>query len=238
MACEDLKAKRDALEPQVTQLTQLLNSEPPQDRVGGQARLKALSEQAFAAGQQYAACLAAQAPPPPPVTAIAVSGPRSTITVLGPQSAQHASQWNQAISDQIGVIGNDFRAPEEIGSAAFERASNNVLIPDFFDFWFPQTMPSDNGHHFKKSLAGKIQNVHIAAISGTYEDNDLNIDIVPNPNYKDLLKYAHPREYTDIMSAEWTGKRVVTTPQASPSSLSLKPKYKLAAIFTPRPRNC
>ena len=119
MACEDLKAKHDALEAQLTQLTKLLNSEPPQDRAGAQARLKALSAEAFAAGRQYAACLAEHAPPAPPVTRIAVRGPQSTITVLGPQSAQHASQWNQAISDQMGVIGNDFRAPEEIGSAAF-----------------------------------------------------------------------------------------------------------------------
>jgi len=214
MACEDLRATLVGFQTQFAALEKDLADTPAPERAAAQKaaqpQLKKLTAEISAARIALNKCLAALAPPPPPpplppppVTAMTVSGPQSTITVLGPQSAQHASRWNQAISDQMGVIGNDFRAPEEIGSAAFERASNNKLIPDFFDFWFPQTMPSDNGHHYKKSLAGKIQDVHIASISGTYEDNDLNIDIVPNPNYQDLLKYAHPREYTDIMSAEW-----------------------------------
>ena len=207
MACEDLRATLVGLQTKSAALEKELADTPAPERAAAQkaahGQLNKLGAEISAASIALNKCLAALAPPPPPVTAITVSGPQSTITVLGPQSAQHASQWNQAISDQMGVIGNDFSAPQEIGSAAFERASNNLLIPDSFDFWFPQTMPSDNGRHYKKSLAGKIQDVHIASLSGTYEDYDLNIAIVPNPNYQDLIKYAHPREYTDIMSAEW-----------------------------------
>ena len=203
MACEDLRATLVGLQTKSAALEKELADTPAPERAAAQkaarGQLNKLTAEISAASVALNKCLAALAPPPPPVTAITVSGPQSTITVLGPQSAQHASQWNQAISDQMGVVGNDFNGPQEIGSAAFERASNNLLIPDSFDFWFPQTMPSDNDRHYKKSLAGKIQDVHISSISGMYEDNDLNIDIVPNPNYQDLLKYAHPREYTDII---------------------------------------
>ena len=44
----------------------------------------------------------------------------------------------------MGVIGSDFRGPQEIGSAHFERASNNALIPDWLNFWFPNKQPNDH----------------------------------------------------------------------------------------------
>ncbi len=203
MACEDLKAKADALEASVKTLEAEIAKEPKPEQAASEAALKKLSAEAFAAQQAYAECVAKQAPPPPPVTAITVSGPQSTITTLGPQLAAHATLWNRATADQMDIIGNDFRTLEEIGSAAFTRASNNVAIPNSFTFWYPQTRPSDNGKHYKRTLVGKMQEVHLSSISGTYQDYDLNIDIVPNPNYQDLLTNAHAREYTDIMSAEW-----------------------------------
>jgi hypothetical protein len=114
-------------------------------------------------------------------------------------------RWNFAVNDQMGIIGSDYRGIENIGSAAFERASNNPVIPDFFNFWYPQKQPRDHRDiiYFKRTLSGKLLNSHIADITGTYKDSDLNIDIVPSERYKYLITDGHPREYTDIMSAEW-----------------------------------
>ena len=97
------------------------------------------------------------------------------------------------------------RGSEEIGSAAFERASNNIAIPDNLNFWYPQKQPRDHRSviFFKRTLVGKLDSVHIANINGTYEDHDVNIDVIPNDKYQYLITDGHPREYTDIMSARW-----------------------------------
>lgn len=106
---------------------------------------------------------------------------------------------------QMGMIGSDFRGIEAIGSAAFERASNNPLIPDFLNFWYPQKQQHDHRQvvYFKRTLSGKLLKSHIADINGTYADHDLNIDIEPADGYQYLLTDAHPREYTSIMSDQW-----------------------------------
>jgi hypothetical protein len=140
------------------------------------------------------------------VTTIQVSGADSIIQSLANQSDSEAQLWEYARQNQAGALANDYRGIEPIGSAAFERASNNVAIPDSFNFWYPQRQPHDHrgaDGYFKRVLVGTIREVHIAAVDGTYEDHDVNIDIVPNPEYQYLLTDAHPREYTSIMSAEW-----------------------------------
>ena len=147
-------------------------------------------------------------PPLPPhtapvITAVNQQGAQWVITTLGPISQFDASEWDHAMADQAGVIGSDFRGTEEIGTAAFERASNNALIPDWLNFWYPQRPPRDHRPPFKRTLAGKLKEAHVAKVSGTYEDHDLNIDIIPSPKYQSLLTDAHAREYTDIMSEQW-----------------------------------
>jgi hypothetical protein len=169
-----------------------------------------------ASGPPPANPVAVVSPPLPPhtklfiiaqfITTIQVSGADSIITVLGSQSDPEAQLWEHARVNQAGVIASDYRGIEPLGSAAFERASNSTFIPDSFNFWYPQRQPHDHrgaDGYFKRVLVGKLREVHIADVDGTYEDHDVNIDIVPNPEYLYLLTDAHPREYTSIMSAEW-----------------------------------
>jgi hypothetical protein len=115
------------------------------------------------------------------------------------------ANWDHARSNQMGIIGSDFRGVEEIGSAAFERASNQKGIPDSINFWYPQKQSRDHRSivYFKRTLAGTLLTSHVADISGIYEDYDLNIDIEPSGWCSYLVTDAHPREYTAIMSAEW-----------------------------------
>jgi len=140
---------------------------------------------------------------PPPRTTIRVDGTTSVITTLAPQDHFQSSTWEHAVADQFGVIGSDFRGAEQIGTAAFERASNNTFIPDFLNFWYPQVQPRDHRVPFKRTLIGTVDDVHIAEVSGTYEDHDLNILIAPDDLHRYLVTEAHRREYTDIMSAQW-----------------------------------
>lgn len=118
------------------------------------------------------------------------------------------SMWDTAVTRQQGIIGSDYRGLEPVGSAAFERASNNKLIPDFINFWYPQAQPSDHrgdgAGHFKRTLSGTRKSVEVAEIGGTYQDHDLNLDIVPIPEHQPLITAGHPKEYTDIMQIQWT----------------------------------
>ncbi len=115
------------------------------------------------------------------------------------------AKWEGAVNHQMGILGSDYRGFEEIGSAAFERASNNPVIPDFLNFWYPQKQPRDHRKvvYFKRTLSGTIVDSHISGIHGTYQDYDLNIDIEPAEGHTYLITDGHPREYTDIMSAQW-----------------------------------
>jgi len=130
--------------------------------------------------------LPSRAPAPP--TAIQQQGATWTITTLGPQSASDVAQWNRA-DPTMGVIGSDFRGPQEIGSAAIERASNNALIPDWLNFWYPNKQPNDHRSimYFKRTLTGVITDTitknwsgqvpdgrgGYRTISGTYELSDV-----------------------------------------------------------------
>lgn len=150
-------------------------------------------------------------PIPGPVSTTAsvlsVNGPVTTINTLGQQTFEDKALWDRA-QKQMGVIGNDFRGPEEIGTACFERASNNVAIPDNFNFWYPQKDPRDHRGIFKKTLCGMVVRSSQANIQGTYADFDVNIDIKPNPDYMYLLNQAHPRQYTDIMALQYQASKI------------------------------
>lgn len=120
-------------------------------------------------------------------TSIQQQGTTWTIGALGPQSTSDAALWTRADAT-MGVIGSDFRGPQEIGSAKFERASNNVLIPDWLNFWYPNRQPNDHRSvvYFKRTLTGTIANKltknwsgkvpdgmgGFRVISGTYERSD------------------------------------------------------------------
>lgn len=115
--------------------------------------------------------------------------------------------WENAINRQMGILGSSYRGTEEIGSAAFERASNNPVIPDWINFWYPQKQPNDHRSvvYFKRTLSGNLVHSHVADISGTYQDHDINIDIEPLDEFRYLITDGHEREYTDIMSTQWNG---------------------------------
>lgn len=146
------------------------------------------------------------APLPTTPSVLAVSGPNTNISSLGIQTAEGRGLWEKAMNDQLGVIGNDFRGIEEIGSAAFERASHNTFIPDNFNFWYPQKQPNDHRSvvYYKRTLTGKVKSARQVNIAGTYQDYDVNIDIIPNPKYMYLINDGHRREYTGLMSSQWT----------------------------------
>ncbi|MDQ3751034.1 MAG: hypothetical protein M3367_18750, partial [Acidobacteriota bacterium] len=141
--------------------------------------------------------VAVVSPPLPPhtptgPTTIQVNDAQSTITSLGKQTPSDAAIWEQAEADQMGVIGSDFRGIEEIGSAAFQRASNNIAIPDSINFWYPQKQPRDHRNvvYFKRTLSGIVDaedEPYIVDIDGTYEDHDFTLHIKPSPKYQYLI---------------------------------------------------
>ena len=108
---------------------------------------------------------------PPSPTSIQRQGTTWTITNLGPQSSADAVLWNMADST-MGVIGSDFRGPQEIGSAQFERASNNIAIPDWFNFWYPNKQTNDHRSvvYFKRTLIGVITDKITKNWSGVVND--------------------------------------------------------------------
>jgi hypothetical protein len=138
-----------------------------------------------------------------------VDGAQTIITFLGVQQTTDTTRWEHAVADQMGVIGSDFRGPEEIGSAAFQRASHSWYIPDNINFWHPQKQPRDHrpNPYFKRTLVGKVIRAEPISITGKFKDHDVCIDIVPNDKYMYLITDGHRREYTDIMSVQWTASR-------------------------------
>jgi hypothetical protein len=145
---------------------------------------------------------------PPASTApsvLAVNGPNTTITSLGVQAVEGKLLWEMARREQMGVIGNDFRGIEEIGSACFQRESHTTGVPNYLNFWFPQKQKNDHRNvvYFKRTLAGKARETRQVNIPGTFQDYDVNVDIVPNPKYQYLITDGHPREYTDLMRRQY-----------------------------------
>ena len=152
------------------------------------------------------------APPLPPhaptgPTTIQVNDAQSTITSLGVQSNSDAVLWNNTDKEGMGVIGSDYRGPEEIGSAAFERASHNRFISDHINFWYPQKQPNDH-IYFKRTLSGTIDTAYIADKNGTYEDHDMNIDIKPSSNYMYLITQAHEPSLSLQQATELEGESI------------------------------
>lgn len=191
-----------------------------------------------ASGNPVSAVGVAVASPPLPArgatiaTAVQRQGPVWTISHLGTQSSADADTW--ALADrQMGVMGSDYRGPQRIGDAAFERASNNVAIPDWINFWYPNppSMPAnDHRGRTKRTLVGNILDKltknwsgivmeqgpgglqartisgeydlssppGIANIHGTYQDFDLNVDVLPYADYQYLIQDAHRPERSTI----------------------------------------
>src|ERR1051325_8210923 len=145
------------------------------------------------AGGNPANTVAVASPPlpsraPAVPTSIQQQGTTWTITNLGPQSSADAARWSAADAT-MGVIGSDFRGAQEIGSAAFERASNNTFIPDWLNFWYPNKQRNDHRSivYFKRTLTGVILDRitknwsfqvrdnfgEVRSISGDYELSDV-----------------------------------------------------------------
>jgi hypothetical protein len=167
---------------------------------------------------------------PPGPTSIQQQGTTWTIASLGPQSSEGAARWNGA-NATMGVVGSDYRGIQEIGSAAFERASNNFAIPDWINFWYPNKQRNDHRSvvYFKRTLTGVIADKltknwsgqvpdgrggvrtisgtydrsdvpHVADISGTYPDHDLNIDVFPFVDFMYLIKDSHAPERSTALA--------------------------------------
>lgn len=134
-------------------------------------------------------------------TALTVNGSNTTITTLGNQSIEGKALWETARL-QMGIIGNDYRGREEIGTAAFERASNNIAIPDNINFWYPQMPPNDHRKPAKRTLSGQVTRAGQANIQGTFADFDVNIDIMPYPKYEYLISSGHKPEFTTLMKLQ------------------------------------
>jgi len=144
--------------------------------------------------------------PPTGPTAIKVKGTQFLITALGVQARGDDVRWEAANTPEgMGVIGSDYRGIEEIGSAAFERDSNNLLLTDRINFWYPQKQPRDHRRvvYFKRTLRGTVDakdKPYIVNINGTYEDHDMTIHIRPNPNYMYLIRDGHRPEQAKIQA--------------------------------------
>ncbi len=106
--------------------------------------------------------------------------------------------WNKAVNNQLGIIANDYRGYEDIGSACFERAAAAVYIPNNLNFWFPQSQTSPQPtsiKYYKRTLVGKVDSRHrpeVQNIREQYEDFDVNVFVKPDPAYQYLLREAHP----------------------------------------------
>lgn len=148
-----------------------------------------------------------EGPLPTTPSVLALNGPNTIINSLGIQTAEGRSLWERAMNNQMGIIGNDYRGVEEIGSACFQRASNNLLIPDFFNFWYPQKQKNDHRKvvYFKRTLAGNLTKTNQVNITGTFEDYDVNLFIKPDPPYQYMLTDAHPPHYTTLMKTQYYG---------------------------------
>ena len=160
------------------------------------------------------------APLPTEPSVLAVNGANTTISSLGIQTIEGKILWERAMNDQLGVVGNDYRGIEELGPACFQRESNNPVIPDFLNFWYLQKQKNDHRPvvYYKRTLAGNIKRVHQVNISGTFEDYDVNIDIVPDPKYMYMLTDAHNPEYTTLMKSQYYGSLSITGESGCPSS--------------------
>lgn len=143
-------------------------------------------------------------------TTLQTNGAVTMITNLGILPFEASSLFERA-NKQLGIIGNDYRGPQELGSACIQRASNNLFIPDNLNFWYPQRRKRDHRNvvFYKHTLAGTVKEAQQENISGTYQDYDVTIHITPDADYNYLVTDAHRREFTKLMKAEYAGTRVL-----------------------------
>jgi hypothetical protein len=135
-------------------------------------------------------------------TVIKVEKSQSTITSLNFQHPFDAQLWDITVREGMGVIGSDYRGSEAIGSAAFERDSNNAIIPDRLNIWFPQNPRKPRNDHrsdlFKRTLSGIVDaedKPFVVDIEGTFEDFDFSVHIKPAPKYMNLITRAHTPKF-------------------------------------------
>lgn len=176
-----------------------------------------------------------EAPLPTTPSVLAVNGPVTSINQLGIQSPEGRSLWERAMTTQLGIIGNDFRGIEELGSACVERASNNLVIPDNLNFWYLQKNQRDHRSvkYFKRTLTGEITRVHQVNIEGTFEDYDANLDIKPDPAFMSLITDAHGPEYTTLMKSQYYGSFSISGESGCPSARYTTIEAEIADKFRP-----
>ncbi len=123
MACEALKARYDALEAQVKQLIAEIAAEPSQDRGPGQSRLKQLSAAAWAAGQAWNRCVAAQHAP----TGVL---PAHILEIANPVTAATVAQARTALSNILASIGENNTFPVDQSSEWVQPLSPDTEYDD------------------------------------------------------------------------------------------------------------
>jgi hypothetical protein len=129
-----------------------------------------------------------------------------------------------------GVIGNDYRGREEIGTAAFERASSHMAVPNFINFWYPQKQGKDQRSpaYFKRTLTGTVIDSRQSYLEGSsydirkaFEDFDVNIDIKPDSAYRYLITDGHKPEHTVIMKSQYYGSFTKSGSGDCPSAFNI-----------------
>jgi hypothetical protein len=164
----------------------------------------------------------------PTATVIQRNDATFTLTSIGEQTSAETQAYGLAES-LMGVIGSDYRGAEEIGSAATERASNNIAIPDSFNFWYPQKSPRDQRNiFFKRTLSGTIlggeHQPRIVDVDGTYEDSDFNVDVVPSAKYMNLISEGHKPELSSLQAAKLRKENIgLSNPTGSFTNPCTKP---------------
>jgi hypothetical protein len=129
-------------------------------------------------------------------TVVQQQGTTWTITSLGVQSSADDASWRSA-SAADGIFGSDFRGAQEIGSAAFERASTNPVIPDWLDFWFPNKQRNDHRSivYFKRTLRGLITDKLTKNRTEQFFDRDGRLQTISNPyTLSDVPRVERDRE--------------------------------------------
>lgn len=158
-------------------------------------------------------------------TSTTVNGPTTTITSLGVQTLEGKSLWDMAMNDQMGVIGNNFRGREEIGSAAFQREFTGGLKAKVADklgastlnFWYPQRKENDHRPHFKRTLRGKVKSSYQVEIGEGLPDFDVNVLIEPSSSFQYLVNDAHTPLH-NVMTR--LGQEINNEPQGCPTQFT------------------
>lgn len=155
--------------------------------------------------------LAVVSPPLP-----AKAPPKTTLTqVIGPVTNVETfsidydeSNWTNATRFQSGIFGSDFRGKDIIGIHAFERA-NSTGAAGNINFYYPQhrtAASADLGSsYYKHTISGTLQSsATFHNEDGFYPDSDLNINVVPSPNYQYLINEGKTPEVTALTQAGQT----------------------------------